>query len=173
MMRSRAAVLLALVLVVCVSPAMAAYSAFLELGPSFKGSANDKDHRDCIEVVSIKGPNKANEAGPLTLQVRVDQSIPALLLAATAGTAYPIAHVDVSQTISGAARTTLRMTLNKVVVKEVNFLIDKETDANTPMAQVVLSYDTITWEYPDLRFDGSSGGPAVKQGWDNLNKVKI
>jgi len=172
-MNWRSAFLLFMLSIVCVSPVMAAYSAFLELGPSCRGSANDRDHRDCIEVVSIKGPNKANEAGPLTLQVRVDQSIPALLLAATAGTAYPIAHVDLSQTIGGTARTTLRMTLNKVVVKEVNFLIDKETDANTPIAQVVLSYDTITWEYPDLRPDGSTGGPAVKQGWDNLNKVKI
>lgn len=171
-MKLRSAVLLLLVSVVCVSPVMAAYNAFLELGP-IKGTANDKDHRDCIEVVSIKGPNKANEAGPLTLQVRVDQSIPELLLAATAGTTYPVSHVDVSQTIGGAARTTLRMTLNKVVVKEVNFLIDKTADANNPLAEVVLGYDTITWEYPDLRPDGSVGGPAVKQGWDNINKVKI
>jgi len=172
-MNWRSAFLLFMLSIVCVSPVMAVYSAFLELGPSFKGSANDKEHRDCIEVVSIKGQNKTNEAGPLALQVRVDQSIPVLLSAAMAGTSYPIAHVDLSQPIGGAARTTLRMTLNKVVVKEVNFLIDKETDANTPMAQVVLSYDTITWEYPDFRADGSTGGPAVKQGWDNLNKIKI
>lgn len=172
-MKFRSAVLLLLVSVVCVSPVLAAYSAFLDLGPAFKGSASDRDHRDCIEVVSIKGPNKATEAGPLTLQVRVDQSITNLLAAATQGLAYPIGRVDVSQTIGGTARTTLRMTLNKVTVKEVNFLIDKETDANNPMAQVVLSYDTITWEYPDLKPDGSTGGPAVKQGWDNLNKVKI
>jgi type VI protein secretion system component Hcp len=155
-----------LLLVLVAVPALAAYNMTLT-GPGLKGEVSDREHRDAVGLVGLKGPNKPGDSGPLVVQKNLDAASNTLFAACLAGTVYPSLVIDVMKPIGGQLMVVTRITLGKAIVKGVELKYGSEL-----VEEVTLAYDTINWENIELRSDGSKG-PSTTQGWDNRAGAKL
>jgi len=166
--------LIALALLLCLAvPSLAASTLFMRID-TLKGSYNgDRTHKDWCELVSMKGPNKSGESGPIVVRKVQDEASSALMGAATAGAAYPTIIIDLCTSSSAPDGQTVvqKFTLGKAVIREANVVYEKLAEGTRPVEEITISYDTINWEASTVRPDGAAG-PGTKDSWNNGTKAK-
>lgn len=165
---------LVLILLLCFAvPALAANSVLFLTAPGIKGGASDKDHRDAVELISMKGPNKSTESGPIVVRKYQDEASTTLMAAATAGNSYPSIVIDLSSPVgSGQMVVVQKFTLGKVTIKEANVVYEKLNEGARPVEEITIGYETINWETIPLKPDGSPSGASIKDSWNNGTRSK-
>jgi len=158
-------------------------SIFLQLSePDLKGESMDKDHGQWIELegmshqihrptsssVSTSGGHAVGPCahGDMVLTKAIDQSSPLLYQAASSGTTFKAARIDVYRDAGDGARVKyLEIQLKNVMLAHVGFTLD---GSPTPRDSIALRYAAIQWTYIKQGIDGSQGGTT--QGAWSLSK---
>ena len=148
------------------------YNMYMRLG-TIQGNVSDKDHRDWIEVVAIKGLNRLTESGPIVIKKYQDDASTPIFANCTAGNLLPDAIIEVYRPVTSGAPMMVvgRLTLGKVTIKEANIVHDKTVDVANPLEEITLAYETIQWETIQYNADGSKKA-TLKDTWNNGTKAK-
>jgi type VI protein secretion system component Hcp len=164
---------LALTLILVLAVPVLAASTLCMMVPGARGTVSDKEHRDAIELISMKGPNKGSESGPIVVRKYQDDSSTTLMAAATAGNSYPSIVIDLSSPFgSGQMVVVQKFTLGKAVIKEANVVYEKLSEGARPVEEITIGYETINWETIPCRGDGSPSGSSIKDSWNNGTRSK-
>lgn len=165
---------LVLLLLLCFAvPALALTSAVYLTIPGIKGDASDREHRDAIECISMKGPNVSGTSGPITLRKYQDSASTGLMAAACSGTPIGNVIVDLSSPgASGSVNVVQKFLLTKATVKEANIAYEKLNEGVRPVEEIVLSYEMIEWQTIPVGPDGSKG-TIIKDTWNNQTRAKM
>ena len=159
-----------LVLCAAAAPSFCANEIYLQLTPALKGSGDDKDHKDWIEVVSINNLAKTGQAGPIVITKKTDIATPCLQNACVLGTPYVVAKIEVCTADANKARY-YTITLSNLVITQIKQVISNPDDANSATEELTCTYGRIEWQYNQLNA-GKDSGPAIKTDWDNKSGGK-
>jgi len=174
-MKIRSWFLAVMFLAFLVVPSFAApiYNMYMRLG-TFQGNVTDRDHRNAIEVVAIKGLNRGGESGPITIKKYQDDASTPIFAACAAGALLPDAVIDIYKPVTSGGPLVVvgKITLGKVTIKEANIIHDKTVDSANPLEEITLVYETIQWETIQYGADGAKKG-TLKETWNNVTKAKI
>ncbi len=157
-------ILLTAILLLTPAVAHAAITAFLKID-GVPGESQSAQHGNEIEVLSFAwgvGPNDARKPvtcpTTLTISKRFDTSSPPLSLAALTKQRFDSARLAVEKSAGQAPFEFLTITLGNVGVSRYQ---TGESDTETVMESVELSFSTVTVVYTPQKPDGDPGTPVT------------
>jgi type VI secretion system Hcp family effector len=145
---------LAAALILAAQPAVAAYSAWLEID-GMPGEATEVNHRDWIDVAGFEIAGRLNEVGGFSIRKNLDRASPKLFLSCAQGTVHRDVTLDLRKvTYQGADTGYLRLQLSDVI------FTGQETSgsdsADRPEETVTLSFSKVVYIYLDGKQTGGT-----------------